>query len=81
MAAYKIVFLPLMRKENLVDYALKLEKEFRNLGIMCRSDCGSSAIGKRYARTDEMGIPLAVTIDYDTLENHSVTLRDLDSMK
>lgn len=35
---------------------------------MCRTDCGSSAIGKRYARTDEMGIPLAVTIDYETIE-------------
>lgn len=81
MAAYKIVFLPLMRKDNLVDYALKLEKEFRMMGIMCRSDCGSSAIGKRYARTDEMGIPLACTIDYDTLEKHTVTLRDLNSMK
>lgn len=57
-----------MRKDNLVQYTLKLEKEFRTNGIMCRVDCGSSAIGKRYARTDEMGIPLAVTIDYETIE-------------
>lgn len=48
---------------------------------MCRSDCGSSAIGKRYSRTDEMGIPFAVTIDFETLENNTVTLREIISMK
>lgn len=48
---------------------------------MCRSDCGSTAIGKRYARTDEMGIPFAVTIDYETLEKDTVTLRDIITMK
>ncbi len=48
---------------------------------MCRTDCGGSAIGKRYARTDEMGIPFAVTVDFTTLKDDSVTLRDIDSMK
>lgn len=81
MAPYKCVFLPLMRKDELVEVTMKLEKEFRTSGIMCRSDCGSSAIGKRYARTDEMGIPYAITIDYDTLSNQTVTVRDLDTMK
>lgn len=70
-----------MRKDNLVEKVMELEKEFRSNGIMCRVDCGSTAIGKRYARTDEMGIPFAVTVDYDTLENDSVTLRDIKSMK
>lgn len=44
---------------------------------MCRTDCGSSAIGKRYARTDEMGIPFAITVDFDTLEKDTVTLREI----
>lgn len=48
---------------------------------MCRSDCGSSAIGKRYSRTDEMGIPFAITIDFDTLEDNTVTLREIIAMK
>lgn len=48
---------------------------------MCWSDCGSTAIGKRYARTDEMGIPFAITIDYDTLKDNTVTLREINSMK
>ena len=47
---------------------------------MCRSDCGSTAIGKWYSWTDEMGIPFAVTIDYDTLKDNSITLREINSM-
>ena len=48
---------------------------------MCRTDCGSSAIGKRYSRTDEMGIPFAITIDFDSLTDKSVTLREINSME
>lgn len=44
---------------------------------MCRTDCGSSAIGKRYARTDEMGIPFAITVDFETIEKDTVTLREI----
>ncbi len=45
-------------------------------------DDSSGSIGRRYARTDEIGIPLGITIDFDTLPNpHSATLRDRDSMK
>jgi glycyl-tRNA synthetase len=41
----------------------------------------SGAIGRRYRRQDEIGTPFAVTVDYDTKENNTVTLRDRDSMK
>lgn len=81
LTPYKCVFLPLMRKDELVKVALELENKFRKSGIMCWSDCGSSAIGKRYSWTDEMGIPFAITIDYDTLSDKTVTLRDINSMK
>jgi glycyl-tRNA synthetase len=43
-------------------------------------DTGQS-IGKRYARTDEIGIPFGITVDYQTLEENSVTLRELHTMK
>jgi glycyl-tRNA synthetase len=43
-------------------------------------DTGQS-IGKRYARTDEIGIPFGITVDYQTLEEKSVTLRELHTMK
>lgn len=81
MAPYKVVFLPLMNKDNLVEIVEKLEADFRKSGIMCKSDCGSGAIGKRYARTDEMGIPFAVTIDFDTLTNQTVTMREILGME
>ena len=73
--------MPLLNKDELVDKVNELDLDFRRNGIMCRTDCGSSAIGKRYARTDEMGIPFAVTVDLDTLKDNTVTLREIESMK
>lgn len=81
LSTYKCIFLPLMAKPELVKIVREIELDFRKSGIMCRTDCGSSALGKRYARTDEMGIPFAVTIDYDTLKDNTVTLREINSMK
>ena len=53
----------------------------RHFGFSDHSHWMLHAIGKRYARTDEMGIPFAVTVDFDTLEDQSVTLRELVSME
>ena len=44
-------------------------------------DSSSASIGKRYARNDELGTPLGITVDFDTVKDGSVTLRDRDSMK
>ena len=41
----------------------------------------SGSIGRRYARADEIGIPLNITVDYETLENETITLRDRDTWK
>ena len=49
--------------------------------ITSKVDDSGQSIGRRYARTDECGIPFAITIDFDTLADNTVTLRDLDSMK
>ncbi len=43
--------------------------------VTCKVDDGSQNIGKRYARTDEIGIPFAITVDYDTIKDGTVTLR------
>ena len=43
--------------------------------ISCKVDDTGQSIGKRYARTDEIGIPFGITVDYQTLEENSVTLR------
>lgn len=46
-----------------------------------RVDDSSNSIGRRYARTDEIGIPYGVTVDFDTLETSTVTLRERNSMR
>lgn len=50
-------------------------------GVSSKIDDSGQTIGKRYARTDECGIPFAITVDFDTLKDETVTLRDLDTMK
>lgn len=53
----------------------------KNSKISCRTDCGGSSIGKRYSRTDELGIPFAITVDFETLQDQSVTIRNLATLK
>ncbi len=77
VAAYKLAILPLQK--NLSEKAKEL---YKNLSkhFMCAYDEAGS-IGKRYRRQDEIGTPYCVTIDFDTLENDTVTVRDRDTME
>ena len=77
IAPYKVAILPLQK--NLNEKALEL---YHNLSkkFMCMYD-ESGSIGKRYRRQDEIGVPYSVTIDFDTLENNTVTIRDRDTME
>ena len=59
----------------------KIDKKMKKAGISTRVDATGQAIGKRYARTDEIGIPFGVTIDFDTKEKGLVTLRECVSMR
>lgn len=79
IAPVKVAVFPLMKKEPL---ALKASEIFEKLHTIwdCEYD-ESGAIGKRYRRQDELGTPYCITIDFDTLENNTVTLRDRDTMK
>ena len=60
---------------------LLLESMLTRAGVSSKIDDSGQTIGKRYARTDECGIPFAITVDFDTLTDNTVTLRDLDTMK
>jgi len=71
---------PLVNKDELVETANNIRDEFRNHGIIAEYD-GSGTIGRRYARADEIGVPFAVTVDHETLENHTVTIRNRDDLK
>ncbi len=77
LAPYKVAVLPLSKKLNdkALDVYNKLSKYF-----MCDFDDAGS-IGKRYRREDEIGTPYCVTIDFDTLEDNEVTIRDRDTME
>jgi glycyl-tRNA synthetase len=73
-----VAVFPLMKKPELVEIAEGLYKNLRKRFKTEYDDSG--AIGKRYRRHDEIGTPLCITVDYQTLEDRSVTLRQRDSM-
>ena len=77
IAPFKVAVLPLQKNlsEKAKEVYSLLSKEF-----MCDYDEAGS-IGKRYRREDEIGTPFCVTIDFDTLDNNTVTIRDRDSME
>ncbi len=71
---------PLMSKDGLDTKALELQKQLTSAGFMTDYDEAGS-IGRRYARADEAGVALGITIDYDTLNDDTVTIRDRDSWR
>lgn len=77
IAAYKAAVLPLQK--NLAPQAKDLYKKLAKYFSVSYDEAGS--IGKRYRRQDEIGTPFCLTVDFDTLENGTVTLRDRDSME
>lgn len=79
VAPVKAAVFPLMKKEPLADKAKEVYESLKSLWNIEYDDSG--AIGKRYRRQDELGTPFCITIDYDTLEDSTVTLRDRDSME
>jgi glycyl-tRNA synthetase len=79
LAPYKTAILPLSKKEELVEPAERIATELRQRW-MVEMDVTQS-IGRRYRRQDEIGTPYAVTVDFETLEDKAVTVRDRDSMK
>ena len=78
LAPYKVAVLPLIKK-NHSEKALEIYKELSNY-FMCSYD-ETANIGKRYRRQDVIGTPFCITIDDETLNNNTVTIRDRDTMK
>ncbi len=80
IAPYRVAVFPLVRnKENLVSKAREVFEELKKHFSVAWDDRGN--IGKRYLSQDEIGTPYCVTIDYQTLEDNTVTVRDRDTMK
>ncbi|MHA1291609.1 MAG: glycine--tRNA ligase [Promethearchaeota archaeon] len=81
IAPNTVAVFPLVRnKENIVNLAKKVHKLLLDNRINSFFDSAGS-IGKRYRRQDELGTPFCITIDYDSLNDNTVTLRDRDSME
>ncbi|MCW2756704.1 MAG: glycine--tRNA ligase [Nocardioidaceae bacterium] len=79
LAPVKAAVLPLSRNADLTPKAKDLAQQLRNAGWNVEFD-DSGAIGRRYRRQDEVGTPYCLTVDFDTLDDHAVTVRERDSM-
>ena len=79
IAPIKVAFLPLSKKEDLISLSRRLEHEMRSSFVTDYDETAS--IGKRYRRQDEIGTPLCVTVDFQSLEDNAVTIRERDSMQ
>lgn len=80
VAPVQVAIFPLMARDGLDVMAKEIARTLQMQGILAEYD-DSGAIGRRYRRQDEIGTPFAVTVDYDSLEDQTVTLRDRDSMQ
>ena len=80
IAPIKVAVFPLMNKLNMPDFAEKITDDLRKNNIASFYDQGGS-IGKRYRRQDEAGTPFGITVDHDTMDDNTVTLRYRDTMK
>jgi glycyl-tRNA synthetase len=80
VAPVQVAVFPLMSRDGLDTIAQTITDRLTRCRILAQYD-DSGAIGRRYRRQDEIGTPFAVTVDYDTLEDNTVTVRDRDSME
>ena len=80
VAPVQAAVFPLMNRDGLDGIAQQITDTLAKHGVLAQYD-DSGAIGRRYRRQDEIGTPFAITVDYDTLKDHTVTLRDRDSME
>ena len=78
LAPYKAAVLPLMKKDRLPEKAREIMDNLK-MDYMCQYE-EKDAIGKRYRRQDAIGTPYCITVDHQTLEDHTVTIRDRDTM-
>ena len=79
IAPYKVAVLPLSDKPALTKIAKKIKEDLQDKFVTDYDV--TQSIGKRYRRQDEIGTPYCVTVDFDSVEDNKVTVRDRDTMK
>ncbi|WEU39976.1 MAG: glycine--tRNA ligase [Candidatus Odinarchaeum yellowstonii] len=80
LAPIQVMVYPLVERDGLPEVSNQVYRELLEKGFRVEHDV-SGSIGRRYARADEIGVPLGVTVDYQTLEDKTVTVRDRDSWR
>ena len=78
LAPVKIALFPLVNRDGMPEYTRKIEADLRSSFRVFYDDSG--AVGRRYLRQDEVGTPYCVTVDSQTLQDQTVTVRDRDTM-
>lgn len=81
MAPIKVLLVPLSKSADFASHVKKLSAQLRSLGLSHNVDDTSASIGKRYSRNDELGTPFGITVDFESLKDRTITLRDRDTMK
>ncbi|KAK7890387.1 Glycine--tRNA ligase 1, mitochondrial [Exophiala xenobiotica] len=81
VAPTKVLLVPLSNHADFKPFLKKLTARLRQIGVSNKVDDSSASIGKRYARNDELGTPFGITIDFQTVKDGSLTLRERDSTK
>ena len=76
-----MLIVPLSSNPLFTPFTKELSRKLRKLGVSSRIDDSSATIGKRYSRNDELGTPLGITIDFQTVKDGTLTLRDRDTTK
>lgn len=81
VAPYKTTVFPLQQNDKFDPFVEKLSERLTLASISHKVDVTGQSIGRRYARTDDIGVPFAITVDFESLENNTVTLRERDSCR
>ena len=81
VAPTKVLLVPLSNHPDFRPLIQRLGHKLRQLGISSRVDDSSASIGKRYSRNDELGTPLGITVDFQSVKDNTFTLRDRDTTK
>jgi len=81
VAPEKCAILPISSNKECNIIVDEISKDLMDSDLATRVDKSSATLGRRYARVDELGVPFAVTVDFETLADNTVTLRERDSMK
>ncbi|MCJ1478675.1 Glycine--tRNA ligase 1, mitochondrial [Lambiella insularis] len=81
VAPTKVLLVPLSNNPDFKPLVKRMGVKLRHMGISSRVDDSSVSIGKRYSRNDELGTPLGITVDFQSVKDNTFTLRDRDTMK